>query len=110
VGWYDDAARRHGFLLDQGSYTTLDVPGAYYYTEAYGINASGLRRVLDGTPKTLGIAVGQFVAQAILAARTDDGSQVSMYWADWTGRDIRRANLDGSDQQILISGLNCPGL
>jgi hypothetical protein len=35
-----------------------------------------LRRVPDGQPKTLGIAVGQFVAQAILAARTNDGSQI----------------------------------
>jgi len=35
-----------------------------------------LRRVPDGAPKTLGIAVGQFVAQAILAARTNDGSQI----------------------------------
>jgi uncharacterized membrane protein len=30
----------YGFLLDQGSYTTLDVPGAYS-TSAYGINDSG---------------------------------------------------------------------
>jgi uncharacterized membrane protein len=30
----------HAFLLDQGSYTTLDVPGAYT-TQATGINASG---------------------------------------------------------------------
>ncbi|HLJ93193.1 MAG TPA: DUF4214 domain-containing protein [Gemmataceae bacterium] len=35
-----------------------------------------LRRVPDGAPKTLGIAVGQFVAQAILAARTNDGAQI----------------------------------
>jgi hypothetical protein len=29
VGLYDDAAgRRHGFLLCEGEYTTLDVPGA----------------------------------------------------------------------------------
>jgi hypothetical protein len=35
-----------------------------------------LRRVPDGQPKTLGIAVGQFVAQAILTARTNDGSQI----------------------------------
>jgi uncharacterized membrane protein len=36
VGAYDG----HGFLLDQGHYTTLDVPGSTW-TEAYGINASG---------------------------------------------------------------------
>src|SRR5262249_33466148 len=35
-----------------------------------------LRRVPDGTPKSRGIAAGQFVAQAILAARTNDGSQI----------------------------------
>jgi uncharacterized membrane protein len=33
----------HGFLLDQGNYTTLDVPGAIQMTRtsATGINASG---------------------------------------------------------------------
>jgi probable HAF family extracellular repeat protein len=41
VGAYGDASGVvHGFLLDQGSYTTLDVPGAQY-TFANGINASG---------------------------------------------------------------------
>jgi hypothetical protein len=35
-----------------------------------------LRRVPDGAPKTQGIAVGQFVAQAILAARANDGAQI----------------------------------
>jgi probable HAF family extracellular repeat protein len=40
VGWYDDVTDRHGFLLDQGTYTTFDVPGSAR-TEAYGINASG---------------------------------------------------------------------
>jgi probable HAF family extracellular repeat protein len=35
-----DAAGGHGFLLDQGSYSTLDVPGSDW-TEAHGINASG---------------------------------------------------------------------
>jgi uncharacterized membrane protein len=40
VGGYRDAAGWHGFLLDQGSYTTLDVPGAIR-TFATGINASG---------------------------------------------------------------------
>ena len=34
-----------------------------------------LRRLPDGTPKSRGIAVGQFVAQAILAARANDSSQ-----------------------------------
>jgi probable HAF family extracellular repeat protein len=41
VGQYQDAAGNyHGFLLDQSSFTTLDVPGATY-TRATGINASG---------------------------------------------------------------------
>jgi probable HAF family extracellular repeat protein len=41
VGSYQDAAGQyHGFLLDQGSYTTIDVPG-FGYTNANGINASG---------------------------------------------------------------------
>jgi uncharacterized membrane protein len=41
VGSYTDAAgNSHGFLLDQGSYTTLDVPGSIN-TYANGINDSG---------------------------------------------------------------------
>jgi probable HAF family extracellular repeat protein len=41
VGYYYQAgSTSHGFLLEQGSYTTLDVPGALY-TYASGINASG---------------------------------------------------------------------
>src|SRR5262249_59092366 len=35
-----------------------------------------LRRVPDGTRKTRGITVGRYVAQHILAARTNDGSQI----------------------------------
>src|SRR5262249_2032632 len=38
--YYDAAYLHHGFLYDQGGYTTLDVPGSYY-TLASGINASG---------------------------------------------------------------------
>ena len=41
VGYYYHAgSTTHGFLLDQGTYTTLDVPGALH-TYANGINASG---------------------------------------------------------------------
>jgi uncharacterized membrane protein len=40
VGDYYDGSRDHGFLFDQGSYTTLDPPGSTH-TEAYGINDSG---------------------------------------------------------------------
>src|SRR5215831_1502630 len=35
-----------------------------------------LARIQDGTKKTRGIAVGHFVANAILTARADDGSQI----------------------------------
>jgi probable HAF family extracellular repeat protein len=40
VGNNWDGITGHGFLLDQGSYTALDVPGASD-TRAFGINASG---------------------------------------------------------------------
>jgi uncharacterized membrane protein len=41
VGYYYQAgSSTHGFLYDQGSYTTLDVPDALY-TYANGINACG---------------------------------------------------------------------
>jgi hypothetical protein len=41
VGLYSGAAGQHGFLLDNGSYTTLDVPSATNTYAATGINASG---------------------------------------------------------------------
>jgi len=43
VGQYNDASNTpHGFLLDvDGSYTTLDVPGAIRSTSAGGINDAG---------------------------------------------------------------------
>jgi probable HAF family extracellular repeat protein len=40
VCFYRYCVFAHGFLLDQGSYTTLDVPGSSY-TFATGVNASG---------------------------------------------------------------------
>jgi probable HAF family extracellular repeat protein len=40
VGYYGAGTRTHGFLLDNGNYTTLDVPGSSS-TWATGINASG---------------------------------------------------------------------
>ena len=41
VGSYYDAAYiHHGFLYDQGGYTTLDVPGSTW-TQAHAINDSG---------------------------------------------------------------------
>jgi uncharacterized membrane protein len=48
--YYDDAGPGyHGFLPDNGNYTTLDVPGSAG-TRAYGINASGqiVGAYLDG--------------------------------------------------------------
>jgi hypothetical protein len=50
----------------------------YPHQQAY-IDAAltqSLAQVHDGRDKTLGIEVGTIVAQAILAARTDDGSQI----------------------------------
>ena len=42
VGWYTGAGGNRGFLLDiDGSYTTLDVPGATRGTYAEGINNAG---------------------------------------------------------------------
>ena len=59
VGVYS-AARGHGFLLDQGSYTTLDVPGSWE-TYAFGFNASGqiVGWYLDGTGNTASFWIRQ---------------------------------------------------
>jgi len=41
VGWFvDGAGAAHGFLLSNGTYTTIDVPGAVV-TNAFGINNAG---------------------------------------------------------------------
>jgi sugar lactone lactonase YvrE len=48
--------------------------------------------------RTLSLCLG-----AIGQVRSD-----SIYWADYDGGDIRRANLDGSAQQTLITGLPSP--
>jgi probable HAF family extracellular repeat protein len=46
VGDYSDAAGHgHGFLLDHGSYTTLDVPSSIF-TEAHAINLGPNRGIL----------------------------------------------------------------
>jgi hypothetical protein len=43
VGYYIDDSGSHGFLLDvDGSYTTVDVPGATS-TDAHGINDTAAR-------------------------------------------------------------------
>jgi hypothetical protein len=39
--WFDAQAREHGFLLTNGQYTSIDVPGAVA-TEVLGINSSNL--------------------------------------------------------------------
>jgi len=42
VGYYfDTSGARHGFLLDGGTYTTIDCPSPYTTTEAFGINNLG---------------------------------------------------------------------
>jgi len=53
VGWYADAClcEAHGFLLNGGTYTTLDVPG-FGSTNAYGINNSG--QITGGTQPGFG--------------------------------------------------------
>ena len=40
VGRYVAGGTEHGFLLDKGTFTTVDPPGSTF-TEAIGINASG---------------------------------------------------------------------
>ena len=58
---------------------------------------SPTRQLLRGT-LVLGLFLGN-MSQARSAA---------MYWSDLDGGDIQRANLDGTGQKILISGLSSP--
>src|SRR5262249_15227305 len=50
---------------------------------------------------------GLVVLGVLFATMSHAWSQL-MYWVDYEAGDIRRANLDGSGQQILIKGLNGP--
>lgn len=50
-----------------------------------------------------GLAVLGLVLGALGQARSD-----FIYWTDYTGGDIRRANLDGSGQTTLVRGLSSP--
>ena len=40
VGYYEDAAGTHGFLLSGGAFSTIDAPGAKW-TGAFGLNSAG---------------------------------------------------------------------
>jgi probable HAF family extracellular repeat protein len=40
-GYADEAGSGHGFLLEDGRYTTIDVPGRPEGTTAWGINDRG---------------------------------------------------------------------
>jgi hypothetical protein len=51
-----------------------------------------------------GLAVLALLLQAIGQVRSD-----FIYWNDFNDGHIRRANLDGSGQEILVSGLTTPG-
>jgi hypothetical protein len=51
-----------------------------------------------------GLAVLALLLQAIGQSRSD-----FIYWNDFDDGHIRRANLDGSGQEILVSGLTTPG-
>jgi hypothetical protein len=41
VGQYEAGGVVHGFLLDRGTFTTIDAPGASRITQAIGINNRG---------------------------------------------------------------------
>ena len=41
VGQYDDNAGTHGFVLQNGGFTTIDVPGAVGFSGINGVNAKG---------------------------------------------------------------------
>ncbi len=47
-----------------------------------------------------------FVALGATTARADGSGKV--YWTDTGNDNIRRANLDGSDAEVLVTGLNWP--
>src|SRR5262245_51305045 len=41
VGYYEDASGTHGFVLNNGNYSSIDYPGAKW-TAAYAVNNGGL--------------------------------------------------------------------
>lgn len=58
VGDFADGTAEHGFILDKGRYTTIDVPGATL-TQPMGINARG---------EIVGYYVGGGVTHGFLAS------------------------------------------
>jgi sugar lactone lactonase YvrE len=48
------------------------------------------------------------LAWVLFFGAMDQARSDFIYWSDFEGGDIRRANLDGSGQTILVSGLNGP--
>jgi prepilin-type processing-associated H-X9-DG protein len=64
VGGYLDGTGGHGFLLDQGSYTTLDVPGANY-TEASGHPAGANFAFTDGSVRFVSDQTKLTILQAL---------------------------------------------
>ena len=49
-----------------------------------------------------------FVAASVLVARSNSASAAKMYWSDRVADTITRANLDGTQQEILVSNLGEP--
>jgi hypothetical protein len=59
---------------------------------------------LNGTVVEELVTTGLGAVGSIVVDRTGG----KMYWTDWTGSTIKRANLDGSGVEILVSGLGGP--
>lgn len=77
----------------------LDVTGRkLYFTRSEALSATILRANLDGSQvEELGAPVGQVVSIAV------DESGGKLFWTDPTSNVVRRANLDGTNVEIIAS-------
>jgi hypothetical protein len=87
----------------------LDVPGGkmYFNTQGSAIGLPGTvnRANLDGSGVEMLVDRG-ITAVAGLALDLSGGK---LYWSEYTFGNIGRANLDGTEQKIILSGLGGPG-
>jgi hypothetical protein len=85
------------------SWTTLDVADGKMYFSNWITGSADIRRAnLDGS------SVEVLVHGKNPSAVALDVARGKMYWTDWDAGQIGRANLDGTDQEILATALGGP--
>ena len=95
-----------GTGLHEPNYITLDVAGGKMYWTIAEAGASAIQRAnLDGTNVEVIVPSEHFgLPGGVALAVSGD----KLYWTDWSRDTIGCANLDGSNVQTLVTGLDYP--